>query len=57
MVVLIPKPHQNMKKTIRFYALLLTVLGFASAAVSCNTIGGMGQDIEHAGAHIEHAAH
>jgi len=46
-----------MKKTIRFYALLLSLIGFASATVSCHTMQGMGQDIEHAGNSIEHAAH
>lgn len=35
----------------------LALLAFAIGASSCHTIHGVGEDIEHTGQAIEHAAH
>jgi predicted small secreted protein len=36
--------------------LILSALLFTLAGTSCRTFRGMGQDVEHAGQHIENAA-
>lgn len=40
----------------RFALLLLAAVLWTIAGTSCNTVRGVGRDVEHAGGHIERAA-
>ncbi len=41
----------------RIILLLVAAVIWTIAGTSCNTVRGVGQDVEHVGGHIERAAH
>jgi predicted small secreted protein len=57
-----PEPNDNTHTTLMKTSITrIALLVFASAALtlvgtSCRTVRGFGQDVEHVGGHIEHAA-